>query len=279
MLSATEQDFVAARAYVPEHVPGYVCAISSAEPFLMGDYLCYRDEGAIVFIGYPLSAPFDETAMARALSAAIARFAPESVAVTAPRLSAPGEPCRADETDRYYRLDLPAHRPNRNVEGMIRRASRELEVERGARFGEEHARVIAEFLASRPLGEEIRSIFERVPVYVSAVSTAAVFGARDRGGNLVAFDVAEFGARDYAFYQYNFVSRSRYVPGAADLLLHEVIRAARDRGKRYVNLGLGVNEGLTRFKRKWGAVPFLDYASCRYRLRPLTLLTALLGKP
>lgn len=279
MLSASEQDFVAENAYVPEHVPGYVSAISPAEPYLVGDYLCYRSERRIVFIGYPLNAAFDEAGMAQALSTAISRSAPESVAVTAPSLSALGASCRAADTDRYYRLDLSAQRLNRNVEGMIRRASRELELEHGARIGDEHGRLIAEFLGSRPLTEETRSIFERVPAYVSSVSTAAVFGARNRSGDLVAFDVAEFGARDYAFYQFNFVSRSRYVPGVADLLLHEVVRAARSQGKRYVNLGLGINEGLTRFKRKWGAVPFLDYACCRYRPRRQTLFTALLRKP
>jgi len=279
VLSASEQDFIAENAYVPEHVPAYVCAISSAEPFLIGDYLCYRAESGIVFIGYPLNTAFDEAGMAQALSTAISRSAPESVAVTAPSLSVLEASCRAVENDRYYRLDLSAQRLNREVEGMIRRASRELEVERGARCGEEHRRLIAEFAGSRAFTDETRSIFERIPAYVSSASTVAVFSARDRDGNLVAFDVAEFGARDYAFYQFNFISRSRYVPGAADLLLHEVVRAARTQGKRYVNLGLGINEGVARFKRKWGGVPFLDYACCRYRPRRPTLLTALMGRP
>lgn len=279
MLTASEQEFVAGHAYVPEHVPGYVSAISSAEPFLIGDYLCYRSRSALVFVGYPLNAPFDEATMTQALSAAVSRFAPESVALTAPSLFAVEEFCRVGETDCHYRLDLSAHRLTKNVDGMIRRASRELEVDRGTRISEEHSRLIAEFLRLRPLSDETRHIFERIPAYVASASNVRVFNARNRNGDLVAFDVAELGARHYAFYMFNFVSQERYVPGSADLLLHEVVRDARAQGKRYVNLGLGLTEGLVRFKRKWGADPFLDYACCRYRPRRPTLFDALLRKP
>ncbi|MCQ2444572.1 MAG: TraB/GumN family protein, partial [Mailhella sp.] len=48
-------------------------------------------------------------------------------------------------------------------------------------------------------------------------------------------------------------SKKRYVPHAHDLLFAEMLRLARLRGRRSVLLGLGVNEGITRFKRKWGA--------------------------
>ena len=51
-------------------------------------------------------------------------------------------------------------------------------------------------------------------------------------GELVAFDIAEFRPRDYAFYMFNFSSDALYVPGASDLLLSEVIQAGKSRGEK-----------------------------------------------
>lgn len=265
MIIPAEEAFVAERAYVPEHLPGYVGAISRAEPHLVGDYLCYSDEDSLVFIGYPLTPPFDETAMMKSLRVALSRFKPAHIALTAPAISIPRETCRARDSDSYYRLDLSKVALPSKLRGAIRRASGALRVERAGQMEEAHVRLISEFLDSRRVTEETRYIFERIPAYVSFVLTAQVFSVRDKSGHLVAFDVAEFGARDYAFYQFNFRSTTRYVPGASDLLLYEVIRAAREEGKSFVNLGLGINEGVARFKKKWGGYPFLAYECCRYR--------------
>lgn len=278
MLTPADVSFVSAHAYVLEHVPGYVTAISGTEPHLLGDYLCYRGEGSLVFVGYPLGSPFDPAALREALDAALSRFAPRSVALTAPALPMPAGAWQARESDHYYRLELSGLRIQGKLASLIRRAARETRVKSVGRMGEEHAGLIADFLRLHQVSDETRYIFARIPEYVASTPTARVFEARDGGGNLIAFDVAEFGARDYAFYQFNFRSRTRSVPGASDLLLHEVIQAAREEGKRFVNLGLGINEGVASFKRKWGAVPFLEYEFCRFRPRRPTLLDALLRK-
>ena len=51
-------------------------------------------------------------------------------------------------------------------------------------------------------------------------------------------------------------SSKRAAPGASDLLLHRIAEDARAEGKRFLNLGLGVNDGVRFFKEKWGGVPF-----------------------
>jgi hypothetical protein len=53
------------------------------------------------------------------------------------------------------------------------------------------------------------------------------------------------------------------VPGASDLLLSKIIEQAIVEEKRYLNLGLGINAGVTFFKTKWGGVPFLPHYTCR----------------
>lgn len=278
MITAPEAAFIAAHAHVPEHLPGYVHAIAQAEPHLLGHYLCFSGEDALMFNGYPLGSSFDETAMTRAVESAVARFQPRHVALVAPAIPkgvAPGVP---RERDHYYRLDLSRVRCDAKLRNMLRRASRELHVECGRDIRQDHIRLVSEFLNARPVAGEIRYIFEKIPAYVSGVSSARVFSARDRTGLLVAFDVADFGAGEYAFYQFNFRSRKRYVPGASDLLLHEVIAAARGDGKAFINLGLGISQGVISFKEKWGGAPFLPYEYCHYRLGHPRLLDSLLQK-
>src|SRR5262245_54610996 len=84
VISALDERFIAAHAYVPEHLPGYVGAVSAVEAHWVDDFLCYHGADQIVFIGYPLGRAFDEPAMAASLQAAVARFAPQSVSVVAP---------------------------------------------------------------------------------------------------------------------------------------------------------------------------------------------------
>ena len=83
--------------------------------------------------------------------------------------------------------------------------------------------------------------------------------------------MADFGAGEYAFYLFNFRSPEAAIPGTSDLLLHALIREAQERGKRYLNLGLGINKGVAFFKEKWGARPFLPHQSLIYRPSPPSL--------
>jgi hypothetical protein len=103
-------------------------------------------------------------------------------------------------------------------------------------------------------------IFQRLPEYAKCDNTA-VYEARNEHGDLLAFDIAEFGARDYAFYMFNIRSRKHNIPGTSDLLLAHIIDRAQVEDKHYINLGLGINDGIAFFKKKWGATPFLKYTS------------------
>ncbi|WP_300686979.1 TraB/GumN family protein, partial [uncultured Bilophila sp.] len=60
-------------------------------------------------------------------------------------------------------------------------------------------------------------------------------------------------------------SRAYYTPHAADLLFARMLEAARREGKGYIHLGLGVNEGIRRFKEKWGGRPALPYVMAGWR--------------
>ena len=274
MITSPEEEFIKNYAYVPEHMPGYGSVMSGGEPFLLEDYLCYKGKELLIFVGFPLKGTFNEKKVSEVLEVAVKRFKPAQVALIAPTTSLRSG--KRSETDIYYKLDLVNLKIRSKLKNMIQRASRELGVEKGREFKDEHRHLVKIFLSSRDVGEETRAIFERIPKYISLASTVWIFSARDRAGNLLAFDVAEFGAINYAFYMFNCRSRQHHVPGASDLLLQALIREAEQQGKTYVNLGLGVNQGVAFFKKKWGGLPFLTHEFLLYRPSSPTLFDSLL---
>ncbi len=269
MLSKEERSEVYKHAYLPEHLPNYVEAISGAEPYLHGDFLCFSRKTHLIFIGFPLR---DESGdIPNAYESACERFRPETVAILAPEIWLPAQSYKRRSSDSYYRLDLPLGPLDPEVAYMIRRAGREIEVTSGT-FRNEHKRLIKDFLSRRELNREHRDIFQGIPRYLKHSGTARLLEAR-RGDHLAAFSIVDLGATGYGFYLFNFRSVKENVPGASDLLLHEMVRLAQAEGKKAMNLGLGIHPGVRRFKEKWGAVPFLPHASALVRRKPMEMGT------
>jgi hypothetical protein len=115
-------------------------------------------------------------------------------------------------------------------------------------------------VADHRFNRQQKYLFKHIPHYLKASSSAVLFEAR-REKELVAFNIVDLGAADHAFYLFSFRSRKVNVPGASDLLFYEMVNLAQTAGKKAVNLGLGVNAGIRRFKEKWGGTPFLNYSS------------------
>jgi len=82
-----------------------------------------------------------------------------------------------------------------------------------------------------------------------------------RGNDLAAFSIVDLGSSNFAFYLFNFRSKIVNIPGASDLLFWKMLLLAQSEGKKAVNLGLGINDGIRRFKKKWGGKPFLPYTT------------------
>jgi hypothetical protein len=264
MITETQLEYIGKNAYLPEHIPQYVSAISMTEPFLFDDYIVYAKRDHLIFVGYPLKEPFNENQMGKAFEDVIKRFRPESVALMAPAIPPYINGCDHSPSDNYYRLDLSALSISQKLRNMLTRASCELSVEKTRTFGKEHKKLVHSFLKTHKVDEGTQAIFKRIDKYLSSSTTALIFDARNNRGDLAAFDVAELKPRDYAIYMFNFTSDAVYVPGASDLLLSHVVQVSKKEGKKYVNLGLGINRGVTFFKKKWGGVAFLPYASCLY---------------
>jgi hypothetical protein len=278
MITAVQQDYIKDHACVPEHIPGYVTAISQTEPFLLGDFLAYFGEDHLIFIGYPLGESFDEKRMSMVLEDAIKRLKPESVSLIAPTIPSSVESCIRPPSDHYYRLALSSVSISQKLRNMVDRAGRELSVKKNKNFDEEHRNMVEEFLKTHTVDAATRFIFQRIDQYLSSSTTACVFDARNKKGELAAFDVAEFWAACYTLCMFSFSSDTLFVPGASDLLLSEVIQQAKAEEKKYINLGLGINPGATFFKEKWGGVAFLPYSFCLYYPSGKEILETLLPK-
>jgi hypothetical protein len=278
MITASQQDYIEEHAYLPEHMIHYVTAISEAEAFLFGSYLAYSKKDLLIFVGYPLKEAFEEKKMEKALNEARRRFKPTEISLTAPKIPSSIAGSTRSPSDYYYRLDLSTLSISQKLRNMLKRAGRDLVVERSRRLEKEHHQMVKEFLKTHKVDEASQFIIKRIPEYLSSAPSVWVFSAREKGGALAAFDIAEFGARHYAIYMFNFTSRSHYIPGASDLLLSEVINCAREENKEFINLGLGINTGVTFFKKKWGGVPLYPYNFCLTSLLKQDTQDSLLNK-
>jgi hypothetical protein len=168
-----------------------------------------------------------------------------------------------------------------SLQRIADKASKELVLERSRSFSKEHEALTAELLKREKLPPRVRELYRAMPDYVARSSSACTLDARDKNGKLCAFFVVELGAKNFSTYVLGCHSKKHYVPHASDLLFLEMIKLTREHGKHTIHLGLGVNEGIRRFKEKWGGIPYLTYEFCeRYYgyTRTISLIKSLEGK-
>ena len=267
MLTIDERKLIYQYAYLPEHLPEYVEAVSGATPFLIDHFLCFLRRRHLIFIGYPLG---NENAdIQKTYEDACREFKPSTVALVCPEGWIPEEEYQKQPADMYYQLKLPPEGVTADVTYMVGRAAKELAFRKG-NFSKEHGKLVKAFMRARDLTQEQRHIFKHVQGYLKLSTRAYLLEVR-KEKTLAAFSIVDTGAADYAFYMFNFRSSRINVPGASDLLFHEMIKLAEKDGKKAINLGLGVHTGIRRFKEKWGGVPFLAYNSVLMRRDTLEL--------
>jgi hypothetical protein len=267
MLTHDERHIIYQHAYLPEHLPDYVETVTGASPFLIDHFLCFHRRRHLIFIGYPLG---DENAdIQQAYAAACRKFKPATIAMITGESWIPEENHQKQTPDVYYQLKIPSDAPTADNAYMLRRAARQLTFQK-VKFCKDHKKLIKAFLRSHDLTKEQHHIFKRIPDYLKRSPSAHLLEVR-KENDLVAFTVVDTGSVGYAFYVFNIRSNRINVPGASDYLFHEMLKLADHEGKKAINLGLGVNVGIRRFKEKWGGVQFLAYNSVLMRRDTLEL--------
>jgi hypothetical protein len=282
MITRQDEEYVLTAAYVPEHIVSLMGLISKGESFLIEDHLVFVKDNWLILVGYPLDGNFFQERCERILKQAVETFRPEYLWFIGPEIPASLlDSCKERETDRYYRLALEQLKLKSSLQRAADKASKELTVERAQSISKEHEALIVELLKREKLPPRIKELYRAMPDYVAHSSSSCVLNARDKRGKLCAFFVVELAAKKFATYVLGSYSKKHYVPHASDLLFLEMIKLTYEHGKNIINLGLGVNQGIRRFKEKWGGIPFLNYEFCECfygTTRTVSLIKSLEGK-
>ncbi len=259
MLTSSQISEISSLAWVPEHLVDYVVAVTGKEPHLIGEYVCYSSASEVVVVGYPLRGSWQKESLGSCLDEVRQRFPKKRIILLAPQLPPVKGLKPRGRQDFYFKLELEALRPKAKVRNMLKRASREIEVASAREISPEHTKLMEEFLASKVLDSEAEEVIRGIPRYVSQVDSSLILSAWTHERKLVAFTVGHLAEGPWGFYMFNITSPSIRVPGASDLLLYKLISEARERDKRFLNLGLGISKGVSFFKEKWGASPLAPY--------------------
>ena len=263
MLTPEEENYILANAYVPEHVVSLITSLSAGEPFLINDYFCCCKEDWIIFIGYPLQNRFDPDHMEIVLKEIRQQFKPRRISLIAPSLShGLRTGCRERDSDFYFTLETGAPVIRSPLRRNLRKAARQLTLERTTYTGAAHLELMQEFIQNVNPPQRVKNLLFEMPNYVGATPHSFVLNAWRAENQLAAFYVVDFAAQDFANYIIGCHSKVNYVLGASDLLMLKLIELSAEYNKAYIHLGLGINRGIRRFKEKWGARPGRRYEMC-----------------
>jgi uncharacterized protein YbaP (TraB family) len=256
-LNPSDLDTVLKGATVPEHSVLFMKAMSGGDPFVLGPYLFFAAEDWLIAVGYPLSGEPGATGFDQALAEAVRRSGARTCWAIGPtlpdRLKA-----HCQDKDHYYVLPADAKAPPR-LERLADNALGLLRVEEGKTFTAAHRRLWAEFAGRVALPSNVRELFAGTEAVIRKAPGTVLLNAWHPQGHLAACLLLDTAPRTFLTYVIGAHSRTHYTPYASDLLFREMIRMAGRLGKEFIHLGLGVNEGIRRFKTKWGGAPALPY--------------------
>lgn len=253
-------------ARVPEHSVVFMTAMSGGRALRQGNYLFYANDGWLIAIGYPIEGAYVPEAFTEAIRDVKKFTMSDSLYLIAPEIP---EAYRAGilERDRFYLLGAGAKIPAR-LARQAEKAAGLLDVAETTEFSAEHRRLWTEFLAFRQpdMNERVLELYRNTPKVIGG--NIRLLNARDSQGRLVASLLLDYSPQNFVSYMLGAHSRKFNVPHAMDLLFARMLRNAEKAGKRFVNLGLGVNEGILRFKKKWGAKAGLPFQMAEWHGRP-----------
>jgi uncharacterized protein YbaP (TraB family) len=264
-LTPSDVNAILEKATVPEHSVAFMAAMSAGQPFRVGPYLFLAAEDWLLAVGYPIEVGGRSGGFEPALAEALRRTAARDCWAICPELPERLKAHRSSR-DHYYILALAAEIPER-LERLAERAAANLAVEAGIEFTPAHRRLWAEFTGRVALPPNVRELFARTESVLQRAPGLLLLNAWNRDGSLAACLLLDAAPRRVTSSLLGAHSRTSYTPYASDLLFREMIRMARRGGKEFLHLGLGVNEGIRRFKAKWGGQPGLPYEMAQWQER------------
>lgn len=275
MIRESQEKLILHGAYIPEHSIPLMVEISGGEPYFIDGYFLCQIGNRIILIGYPIGRDFDADNFRNIIEILKKQFDPRFISLVAPELPA-GFACSENERDQYFTLHLDRKIPGR-LKTLAAKAGHLVTVELGKTFTQSHKELSVEFIERVKPPQRICALMNRMEHYISRATDACLLNAWTADGKLAAFYVFDLWPAEFATYVIGCHSKDRYVPYASDLLFLEMIELSRAKGKTYIHLGLGVNEGIRRFKRKWGGIPSRKYELCELHVRGPRLAESLMS--
>jgi uncharacterized protein YbaP (TraB family) len=250
---------------VPEHSAAFMRAVSGGRAFVREGFLFLSDRDWLVAIGYPLSrqtAAGEQTPPGgdffRVLQSVLRESRAADCWLIAPSLPAALLPYRT-ESDFYYTLASDSPVPG-HLRNPVKKANTFLRIEESRQFGADHRGLWAEFLRFKQIKPQARELFARIPFILNAPGCdIRLLDARGPDGSLLACLVMDYAPQDFCSYLIGARCGTNTVPHAGDALFARMLQRAGEEGKKYIHLGLGVNDGIRRFKIKWGGERALAY--------------------
>ena len=247
---------------------------------MIDDFFICRAQDWVILIGYPLSQEYDNAGLERVIENIKKQFNPESLSLIAPELPASiSNKCRESDSDQYYTLEVQKPVIRSVVRRNLKKARQALVVQRASSMDESHRVLMDEFIERVDPPDRVVNMMSKLSGFLEDSDSALILNARDDQNHLAAFYIIDLAAADFSNYIIGCYSKKEYVLGASDLLLAELIQLSAKFNKRYIHLGLGVNEGIRRFKTKWGARPSRQYEMCELRLRKPSIIKTILSLP
>lgn len=260
---------VTASAVTPDQLIPYVRAVSGLDSRMFGSCVGHFCEGQIVLIGYPLGSPRDKKALDAAVDEALQTKGLKHITVLCAEKPSQTPESASCSEDAYWSLPLPLPPCRQKLRNMLSRAKRDVTItESGAEgYGAEHEAMAENFCSRRRLEAGMVHIFRQLKTYLAESPEARLFSARTKDGALAAFAIGDYSSFHTAFYMFACRLPSA-PPGTADALLEAVAKCAEERGHSRLNLGLGINQGVAFFKKKWGAENFLPCCEYGWDVQP-----------
>lgn len=261
MITKEEEAYILSNAYVPEHIPKMMSFLSGGEPFLIEEnYVIFQGHNFIIFIGYPLNSLKEPDEIEKSLNMVIRKFKHSNLyVVTDISVSKFLKKCKKIDDDFYYVLDVERISLDKKLLKLVEKAQKKLSIKIERQTTDKHMRLTEEFLSRKNLPLHVMELYRKLPEYMNFSEEIFYLSAYSKDGILTGYYIVETEAKNFSAYMIGCISKINYVPHTSDYLMFELIRVSQQMEKKYINLGIGVNEGIRRFKEKWGAVKSLKY--------------------
>lgn len=252
------------QAVVPDQLLAYVKSVSGVESMVVGECLFHSIADTGVLVGYPFSDPNSAELLNESLEKVLKLSDIKHITVLSPSIPS-NVPEKAQITsDAYWMIELPQKKISSKLSNMLRRAQKEVVIECG-KWNSSHAALVKEFGIRKNLDPATLHILKNLESYLFSSTHTILFSAFKNCGDLAGFAIGDYSSFSTAFYMFAIRSPDA-PPGTADLLLSKIIGEAEKKGYSRLNLGLGINNGIEFFKKKWNACKWLPFYEISWKI-------------